>query len=176
MKLLFDFFPILIFFLLFKLGGIYIATAAFIVTASIQIVYYWFVHRRIEKLPLLSFILGVVLGSATLFFHNELFIKWKPTVIYWVLGIVFAGSQWIGKTTLLQTMVGTKIELPKTIWFRLNLSWAVFFSLMGALNLYVAYHFNTNTWVDFKLFGMLGLTLLFVIFQGFCLSKHIKAT
>jgi intracellular septation protein len=174
MKLLFDFFPIVIFFLLYKFGGIYVATAAFIVAASIQIAYYWLRYRRVEKLPLFTFLLGVIMGGATLLFHNELFIKWKPTAIYWLLAIVFAGSQWFAENTLLQSMIGNKIDLPKVMWLRMNMSWVIFFALMGAINLYVAYHFTTNTWVDFKLFGMLGLTFLFVVLQGICLSKYIK--
>jgi intracellular septation protein len=174
MKLLFDFFPIVVFFLLYKLAGIYVATAAFIVAASIQMGYYWLRHHRIEKLPLITFILGLVMGGATLLFHNELFIKWKPTAIYWVLALFFGGSQWFAKKTLLQSMIGNKIDLPRMIWLRLNMSWAVFFTLMGIVNLYVAYHYDTNTWVDFKLFGMLGLTLVFVIIQGFCLNRHMR--
>lgn len=175
MKLLFDFFPILIFFIVFKFYGIYIATAAFLVATCIQIIWTWFRYRRIEKMHLITFGLGLVLGAATLLLHDELFIKWKPTAIYWVFAVIFFSSQFIGETNLLQRMMQNNITLPENIWKRLNISWAIFFAIMGILNLYVVYNYDTNTWVNFKLFGMMGLTLAFVIIQGIYMSRHIKS-
>lgn len=174
MKLLFDFFPIIIFFIAYKIWGIYIATGAFIAATFLQILYSWLRHRKIEKTHAITFIIGIVLGGATILLHDELFIKWKPTVIYWLLAIVFLGSQFIGKKSVLQSMMEQNIALPKAIWTRLNFSWILFFIAMGTLNLYVMSHFDTNTWVDFKLFGLLGLTFVFVMVQGLFLSRHVK--
>jgi intracellular septation protein len=174
MKLVFDFFPIFVFFVVFKLSNVYAATGAFLLASCLQMAIYWYLHRRFEQMHIITFILGLVLGGATLLWHNEIFIKWKPTAIYWAFATVFLGSQFFGSKTLIQSLMESNIMLPHSIWQRLNLSWCVFFVLMGTLNLYVVYHFNTNTWVNFKLFGLLGLTLLFIIIQAFYLSRHIK--
>ncbi len=174
MKLLFDFFPIILFFAAFKLGDIYIATITAIIASFIQVFWSRYQQGKFEKVPLITLGTLVVMGGATLFFRNELFIKWKPTALYWILSLAFLGSQFIGDKTLFQRMIGHQIELPKKIWRQLNLSWAIFFSLMGAANLYVVYHYDTNTWVTFKLFGTLGLTLVFIVIQGIYMSKHHK--
>ncbi|MGE3921004.1 MAG: septation protein A [Gammaproteobacteria bacterium] len=175
MKLLFDFFPILIFFIAYKFLGIYTATALFIVASALQIGYYWLRHRRVEKTHIITFIVGVIFGGATLGFHNDLFIKWKPTVIYWLLALVFLATQWFSKKSLLQNMMESNINLPETVWSKLNLSWVLFFISLGSINLYVVYHYSTDAWVNFKLFGLLGLTLAFTIIQGVLLSKHLKS-
>jgi len=174
MKLVFDFFPILVFFITFKLFGIYTATAVFIVSSSLQIGIYWLVYRRFESMHWLTFILGITLGSATLFFHDELFIKWKPTALYWAFSTLFLGSQYFTEKPILQRMMETNISLSRSLWLRFNFSWAVFFLMMGFLNLYVVYNFSTNTWVNFKLFGLMGLTLFFVIIQSICMGRHVK--
>lgn len=173
MKLLFDFFPILLFFACYKLYGIYSATAVAMVAAVLQVVFYRVKHQRYEKMHLISLALIVVLGGATLFFQNPWFIKWKPTGIYWLSSILFLGSSFIGKKTLIQKMMEGNIELPAKIWHRLNYAWCVFFIIMGAINLYVAYTFDTDFWVTFKLFGGVGCTLLFVFIQAMYLTKHI---
>lgn len=174
MKLLFDFFPILIFFACYKLYGIYSATAVAMVAAVLQVLFYRLKHQRYEKMHLISLTLIVVLGGATLFFQNPWFIKWKPTGIYWLSALLFLGSSFIGKKTLIQKMMEGNIELPPKIWHRLNYAWCVFFLIMGAINLYVAYHFDTDFWVTFKLFGGVGCTLLFVFIQAMYLTKHIS--
>lgn len=176
MKLIFDFFPIVIFFIAYKIGGIYTATAAFILASCVQMSLYWYLHHRFEKMHVITFILGVLLGGATLFFHDEMFIKWKPTVIYWVFTLVFVASQYIGKKSVLERMMESNITLPKPVWLKLNLSWAIFFAVMGFVNLYVIYNFSTNAWVNFKLFGMLGITFVFVILQGIYMGRHLKST
>lgn len=173
MKLLFDFFPVLLFFLAFKLYGIFTATAVAIAASVVQVVVYWLKHRRFETMHLLTLGLIIVLGGATLFFHNELFIKWKPTAIYWASALVFWGSQWFAKKPLIQTMMEKNIQLPRRIWFRLNMAWAGFFLAMGVINIYVALQYDTNTWVNFKFFGGLGLTIGFVVLQAVYLSKHV---
>lgn len=175
MKFLFDFLPILLFFIAFKLYDIYVATAVAIVVSVIQVGWLWLQYRRVERMPLITLALIVVLGSATLLLHDENFIKWKPTAVNWLFGVVFLGSQFIGKRPLIERMMGGNMELPAAVWVRLNLAWAVFFVAMGLANLYVAFNFDTATWVDFKLFGMLGLTLVFVVAQAFYLARHLKA-
>lgn len=190
MKLLFDFFPILLFFITYKIGPalapadyplfkenpIYLATLVAIVASVIQVGYTWIKNRKLENMHLLSLVLIVVFGGATLYFKNALFIKWKPTVLNWLFGVVFLGSQFIGQKTVIQRMLGEQLELPGEVWRRLNLAWSVFFILVGGVNLLVAYNFDEATWVNFKLFGMLGLTILFVILQSMYLSRYLPQT
>lgn len=173
MKLLFDFFPILIFFISYKLFGIYNATAIAMGAALIQVTLYRLKHQRYEKMHLISLALIFVLGGATLFFHNPWFIKWKPTGIYWLTSLVFLGTSFIGNKPLIQKMMDGNISLPQKIWYRLNYAWAAFFVVMGGLNLYVAYFYSTDIWVNFKLFGGAGFTLIFVFLQAIYLTRHL---
>lgn len=172
MKLLFDFFPIVLFFLAYKFYGIYSATAIAMISSFIQVFFYRIKHQRYEKLHVISLALITVLGAATLFFHNPWFIKWKPTGIYWLSSLVFLGSAFFGKKTIIQKMMDTNVNLPTKIWKRLNYAWSLYFIAMGALNLYVAYHYSTDIWVNFKLFGGVGCMLLFVFIQALYLTKH----
>lgn len=174
MKLLFDFFPIVLFFIAYKLYGIYAATVVAIIASFLQVGLFWFKHRRFETTHLLTLGLIVIFGGATLLLQDEMFIKWKPSVLNWLLGLVFLGSHFVGKQTLTQRMLGGNISLPTHGWARLNLSWSAFFILLGFINLYVVYNFDTDTWVNFKLFGMLGLTFLFIVLQAIYLSRHGK--
>lgn len=174
MKMLFDFFPIILFFIAYKFFGIYVATAVAMGASLLQVIYFWLRYHRVEAMHIITLIIILSLGSATLLLHNSMFIKWKPTVIYWVFALMFLLTQFIGNKTLLQRMLGTKITLPNPIWTKLNVSWGVFFAVMGIANLYVVYHYSTNTWVDFKLFGTLGLTIVFIIIQSIYMAKHIK--
>jgi intracellular septation protein len=177
MKFLFDLFPIVLFFIAYKLYDIYVATAVIIVASIIQVVWFWFKHHRIEKMHLITLALVVTLGGATLLLHDENFIKWKPTIVNWAFAIAFFGSHFIGKKTLLQRMLDSQIEVTKQhVWKVLNIAWVGFFVTMGIINLYVAFNFDTNTWVNFKLFGLMGLTLIFVIGQGVYLARYIKET
>lgn len=176
MKLLFDFFPILLFFIAYKFFGIYIATAVAMASSLIQVIYFWFKHHRIELTHAITLVLILILGGATLLSHNITFIKWKPTAIYWVFAIVFFSSQFIGEKPLIQRMLADKIQLPKNVWIKLNLFWVAFFSFIGTVNLYIAYHYSTNTWVNFKLFGVLGSTIIFGLLQAVYLASHLKAT
>ena len=172
MKFLFDFFPILLFFICYKFFGIYYATAVAMLAALIQVIAHRIKHQRYEKLHLISLGLILILGGATLFFHNPWFIKWKPTGIYWLSALVFLGSHFFSQKTVIQRMMEANVSLPIQIWRRLNLAWSIFFIFMGAINLYVAYYFDTDTWVNFKLFGGAGLMLLFVLVQAIYLTKH----
>lgn len=174
MKFLYDFFPILLFFIAYKIYGIYAATAVAIAASFVQVGWYWLKHRRFENMHLITLALLVVFGGLTLFLQDETFIKWKPTVINWLFGLVFLGSQFIGKKTIVERMMGANIELPAAIWPRINMAWALFFVFLGFVNMYVMYSFDTDTWVNFKLFGMTGLTLVFVLGQGLYLARFMK--
>ena len=179
MKLLFDFFPVVAFFITFKQyedphDGIIAATLVIILATIIQVAISWFLKKRIEKIHLITLILVVLFGGVTLLLNDDLYIKWKPTVINWLFSFVFLGSQFVGKKNLIRRMMDKNIALPTPIWNRLNVIWSLFFLFMGVINLYVVYNFDTEIWVNFKLFGMLGLTFVFVVAQGLFLMKHIK--
>ncbi len=175
MKFLFDYFPIICFFIAYKFWGIYIATAATMGACALQNLAYWLKHRRFEKLHLITLISVFVLGGFTLIFHKAIFIKWKPSIIYWVFASALLISHWVSDKNLLYRMLGDKVQLPHSVWTRLNISWALFFTFLGALNIYVVYHYDTNAWVNFKLFGTLGLTLAFTIAQAFYMARHMNA-
>jgi intracellular septation protein len=174
MRLFLDFFPIVLFFVAYKFWGIFPATMAAMFAAGAQIAFVWFQKKRVEPLLLATFVIITLLGGATLFFHNEAFIKWKPTAINFLLAIIFAGSHWVGQTPLIQRVLKQNIELPPKMWVKLNWIWATFFAVLGAMNIFVIYNFDTNTWVNFKLFGILGLTFVFIILQAIWLSSHVQ--
>jgi intracellular septation protein len=174
MKLLFDLFPVLLFFAAYKLYDIYVATAVAITAGLLQVGYVWLRHRRIEKTHVATAVLLVVFGGLTLALRDETFIKWKPTILDWLFAAVFLGSQFVGtRKPLVQRMMSGTVTVPEPIWERLNGLWVSFFVVMGVLNLVVVYNFDTDTWVNFKLFGMLGLTLAFVVAQAFYLARHM---
>lgn len=172
MKLLFDFLPIVLFFAAFKLYGIYAATTIAILASLIQVIVFWVKFKKIETMYVVTFMIILVLGAATLLLHDEMYIKWKPTVLYWLFASLLIISQFIGERTLAQRLMEKNIILPAPIWQKLNWSWSVFFAFLGAANLYVVYHYTTNTWAYFKIFGCLGLTLIFFIAQGLYMAKH----
>ena len=176
MKLLFDFFPILLFFIAYKTYGIFVATTVAIVATVAQVGFSWIKHRKVETMHWITLVLIIVFGGATLLLQDEMFIKWKPTVINWLFGLAFLGSQVIGKRPLVERMISNALTLPEVIWRRLNMMWALYFLSLGCINLYVVYNFDTETWVNFKLFGMLGLTLAFVVLQTIYLSRYIAET
>jgi intracellular septation protein len=172
MKFLFDYLPIIVFFIAYKFGNIYLATALTMITTVLQISLFWLIHRRVEKFHLITMAFVVILGSFTLLLHNPIFIQWKPTVVYWLFSAVLMGSQWFTHKNIIHRMLDEKITLPLKIWRRVNTSWALFFVFLGGLNLYVVYHFSTAAWVNFKLFGTLGLLILFILIQGGYIAKH----
>ena len=174
MKFLFDFFPIVLFFIAYKLYGIFAATAVAIAASFLQVGLYWLKHRKVENTHLVTLVLIAVFGGLTLILQDEIFIKWKPSVINWLFGIVFLGSQFIGKKNIVERMMGANISLPKFIWPRLNMAWSVFFIALGFANLYVMSYYDTDTWVNFKMFGMMGLTIVFLVGQGFYLARYIQ--
>jgi len=174
MKFLFDFFPVFLFFVTYYAYDIYVATAVTIGASFLQVGLFWYKFRRFEKMHVITLAIITLMGGLTLILQNEMFIKWKPTVVNWLFGVVFLGSQFIGKRPVVQRMMSHAIELPDAVWTRLNLGWVLFFITMGIVNLYVVYNYDTDTWVNFKLFGMMGLTLAFVILQAFYITRHTK--
>jgi intracellular septation protein len=173
MKFLFDIFPVIVFFVVFKLYGIYPATAAAIAATAVQVAWSWWRHRKVDNMLWVTLGIIVVFGGATLLLHDETFIKWKPTVLYWLFGSVLLGSQLLFGRNLMKSMMGKQIALPDAVWKRVNASWIAFFAAMGVLNLFVAYRFSTDVWVNFKLFGGMGLLLLFALAQALLLSRHL---
>lgn len=175
MKLLLDFLPVIIFFIVYKASGnIILATAVLIPATMLQMLYTWVRTHRIEKMQLVTLALVVLLGGATILFQDKTFIQWKPTVVNWLFGAVFLGSQFIGQKPVVQRLMESNISLPPHVWRNLNIAWVIFFVTMGVLNLLVAYSLSEEAWVNFKLFGMLGLTLVFILLQGLYMSKHIQ--
>ena len=174
MKLLIDFFPILLFFVAFKVWGIYEATAVAIVATIVQIAYLRFKHGKVEPMQWVSLIVIVLFGGATLLAHDENFIKWKPTVLYWLMGGALLVGQLIFRKNFIKSLMGAQMQLPDPVWNTLNWAWTAFFAVMGVLNIWIAFNFDTDTWVNFKMFGGLGLMLLFVIAQALYLSRYLK--
>ncbi len=174
MKLLTDFLPILLFFIAYKMFDIYVATAVAIAATFLHVAITWLKTRKIASMQLVTLAILVIFGGLTLYLHNEQFIKWKPTVINWIFAAAFLGSQFFGEKTVVERLMSAQIKLPNQVWRRLNLSWVAFFLIMGGANLYVMYNFDRDTWVNFKLFGMLGMTMVFLVIQSLMLSKHIS--
>jgi len=174
MKFLFDLFPIILFFVAYKFAGIFAATAVAIAATVGQIGWVWFRHRKVDTMLWVSLAIVTVFGGATLFFQNPTFIKWKPTVLYWFFAGALIFSAVVLKKNLIRKMLEAQMKLPEPIWGTLNLVWAGFFGLMGVLNLFIAYNFSEDTWVNFKLFGGMGLMIVFVLAQGMLLSRYIE--
>ena len=174
MKFLFDLFPVILFFVAFKFAGIYVATAVAMAATVGQIGWVWVRHRKVEPMLWVSFGVIVVFGSATLLLQDETFIKWKPTVLYWLFAASLAIAQVAFRRNLIRAMMGKQLQLPAQAWTQLLWSWAGFFAIMGGANLYVAFNYPTDIWVNFKLFGGMGLMFAFVIGQAFFLSRHLQ--
>lgn len=198
MKLLFDLFPIVLFFMAYHLGashpdaanailtsvgiqlgattkpGVFLATLVAILATVGQIVWCLIRYRKVDGMLWLSFGLITVFGGATLFLHDENFIKWKPTVLYWLFALALGLGPLLFKRNFIRMMMEKQMELPEEIWGKLNLGWSAFFAVMGALNLAIAFTYSTDIWVNFKMFGTLGLMLAFILLQGLYLSRHMK--
>lgn len=215
MKLLIDFFPVILFFVAYKLQGIYVATGVAIAASAAQVGWSWLRHRRVERMHLATLGLLTVFGGLTIALRDPIFVMWKPTIVNWLFAVVFLASHLIGERTLVERMMSHAVEVPAPIWTRLNLAWVLFFLVSGLANLFVVYvgsgfhaaqqaligatgqseidlsacltqftgdrlalcndaHAREDVWVNFKLFGMMGLTILFVVGQAFYLARHIK--
>ncbi len=176
MKLLFDLFPVVLFFLAYKLHDIFVATAVAMAATFVQIGWLWIRHRQIEKMMWINLAVITVFGGATLVSQDEMFIKWKPTVFYWLIGSVLFISNWLFSKNLIKVALEKQMVLPAAVWNTLNLSWIVFFAIMGCVNLFVAFNYSLDTWVSFKLFGATGLMLVFIVAQIIFLGKYLKDT
>lgn len=174
MKMLADLFPVILFFVAYQLFDIYVATQVAIVAAALQVAYHRIRYGRVENTHWLTLGLLVVFGGLTLALRDPTFIKWKPTVVNWLFAAAFLFSQLFMRRSLLRRMMDHAIDLPEPAWMRLNTAWVLFFFAMGVLNLYVAYNYSEQTWVNFKLFGFLGLTLAFMLVQGVYLARHMQ--
>lgn len=175
MKFLFDLFPVILFFAAFKFADIYVATGVAIVATFAQIAWVWFRHRKVDGMLWASLAIITVFGGMTLLLHDETFIKWKPTVLYWAFALALAGSSLFLGKNLIRSLLGAQMTLPENVWKKLNWSWVGFFTFMGFANLTVAFALglSTDAWVNFKMFGGMGLMLVFAIAQGLLLSKYI---
>ena len=173
MKLLFDLFPVILFFVAFKIFNVYVATGTAIVATIAQIGWVKWRHGKVDTMLWVSFAIIAVFGGATLLLHDETFIKFKPTILYWVFAIILLGSNLLLKKNLMRTLLKEKMTLPTKVWNHVNLSWSLFFVLLGVVNLYVAFNFSTDAWVNFKLFGATGMMLVFVLLQAMALSKYM---
>ena len=199
MKLLFDLFPVILFFVAFKyseknpelaaswvaslmgsatvdpkIAPILLATVVVILATVAQIIWVAFRHGKVDKMLWVSLVLVVVFGGMTLVFQDESFIKWKPTILYWVFAGSMGFAALVMKKNAIKAMLGEQLTLPEPVWTKVNLSWIAFFVVMGFLNLIIAFNFPTDIWVNFKLFGGMGLMLVFVLGQGFLLSKYVE--
>jgi len=174
MKFLFDILPVVLFFAAFKFYDIYVATAVAIVATFAQIGWVWMRHGKVDNMLWVSLAVIVVFGGATLLLQDETFIKWKPTVLYWLFAAVLTVAGLAFKKNLIRSVMGHQITLPDFVWTRLQASWIGFFAVMGVLNLLVAYNFSTDAWVDFKLFGGIGLMLVFVVIQAMMMARHVE--
>ena len=177
MKFFLDFLPGLAFLVaLFipedRQQGLYLATQVLIVASLLQIFLAWLLTGKIEKQYLMIFLVVLVLGGATLLLKDERFIKWKPTIVFWVFSLSFLASDYIGSRNLSQRLMGQVFEAPKQVWKQANLSFVGFFLLCGFVNLLVAYNFSTETWAVFKLFGFLGLNIVYLVGLVMFLSRY----
>jgi len=187
MKFLFDLLPLLLFFAALKVYDIYIATAVAIVASFIQVGFFWFKHRRFETMHLVTLVIIGVFGSLTLILHDATFIKWKPTVVYWIFTAILFYTQFFTRQTAYEHLLGKQLTLPAKVWLQQNRDWGIFFLLLGLLNLYVAFYFipdyyaeldsktQDEYWGVFKVFGTMGLTLAFTLFQAVRMAPHLQA-
>ena len=203
MKLLFDLLPVILFFVTFKVAGAYpqqslalagstlgwmigdgqvppaqapilLATAVAIVASLLQVTIVLVRGKRVDAMLWVSLIVIVVFGGATIWFRDETFIKWKPSILYWLFGAALLAGHFVWKKNLLRSLLGQQLDVPPPVWHKLLWAWVAFFATIGAVNLVVAYSVPTETWVSFKLFGLFGLTLLFTLGIGIYLARHMQ--
>lgn len=182
MKFLFDFFPVLIFYIVFKyfkaehgeIQAMIYATASLMVATLVQVAINWFMHKKVEKMHIAVLVLAMVFGGATIYFQEPVYLIWKVTLANWLFAAVFLGSHFIGKTPLVKRMMQHAISLPEPVWTRLSYMWISFFIVLGGINLAVAFNVSFDAWTDFKMFGMIGITLLFVFAQAIYMARFME--
>ncbi len=166
------FLPVVVFFVTYKLYDFFIATSALIVVSALELLYNLVQKKQVNRMQMVTFLLLLVFGGATLYFRDTIFLQWKVTIVYWLFAFILIVTQLIGSKPLIQYMLEKDLRLKQSIWLKVNFAWFVFFTSMGGLNLYVFKNYSEDTWVNFKLFGLMGLTIAFVITQGIYLFKH----
>lgn len=178
MSMFYELLPVLLFFIAFKLYDIYIATIVGIIATFLQLLITRIWQKNWDRKQLITFIVFCVFGSMTLYFHNPIFVKWKVTIAYWIFAAIILGSQLITNKPIMQRLMEKVIEekIPARIWGNVNLMWGIFFTIMGCLNLYIAYNFSDSAWVNFKLYGLMGALFIFSVIQAFYLMKYISPT
>jgi len=176
MKQLLDFIPLIIFFAIYKMVDIYAATGSLIITTGLVLAYTYFKQGKAEKMQIITFLMVLVFGSLTLILHDDAFIKWKVTFIYALFAVALLASQYVFKKSIIKQMLGKELTLPETVWNRLNLAWAAFFIILSILNVYVAFYLPQEVWVNFKVFGLLGATLVFTLLSGVYIYKFLPAS
>ena len=173
MKLFFDLFPVILFFVAFKIFNIYVATGTAIAAIIAQIGWVKWRHGKVDTMLWVSFAIIAVFGGATLILHDETFIKFKPTILYWVFATILLGSNLFLKKNLMRSLLQEKLTLPTKVWNQVNWGWSLFFVILGVVHLYVAFNFSTDAWVNFKLFGATGMMLVFVLLHALALSNSM---
>lgn len=176
MKQLLEFIPLIIFFVVYKMTDIYAATGSLIVTTGLLLAYSYFKNGKAEKMQVITFLMVFIFGSLTLFLHDDVFIKWKVTFIYALFAVALLASQYIFKKSIIKQMLGKELTLPDNVWNRLNIAWALFFIILSILNVYVAFNLPQEVWVNFKVFGLLGATLVFTMLSGLYIYKYLPAS
>lgn len=178
MKLFIDFFPALAFLIALFIPqngqeSIYFATKVLIAATALQLAASWLITRRVERQYLIILVVVVVLGAATLLLQDERFIKWKPTIVFWIFSVICLASEFIGSKNIARRFLGSMFDAPDIIWFRVNLSFILFFLVLGLINLFVAYNFDTETWAFFKVFGFMGINFIFILALVLYLSRYM---
>jgi len=174
MKQLLEFIPLVIFFIVYKMVDIYAATGALMVAMTLTFIYSYFKNgKKAEKMQIVTLVMILVFGTLTLVLHDDVFIKWKVTLVYALFSIGLLVTQFIFKKPAIKQMLGKELELPEHVWSNLNLAWAIFFAILGAVNVYVAFNMSQEVWVNFKVFGLLAVTLLFTVLSGVYLYKYL---
>lgn len=177
MTLFYEIFPVFLFFLSFKLCGIYVATVVGIVTTALQVLTSRFWKGAWDNKQLIALAIFAIFGGMTLYFHNPIFVKWKPTIVFWIFSLVILFSHYTKKPLmqrLMENIVDEKATVPLIIWKKINIIWAVFFISLGTINLYIAYHFSNDAWVNFKFYGITGALILLSVFQAYYLMKFLN--
>tara|TARA_R110001583_G_scaffold10698_9_gene49226 strand:- start:12512 stop:13069 length:558 start_codon:yes stop_codon:yes gene_type:complete len=177
MKQLLEFIPLIIFFIVYKMVDIYAATGALMVAMTITFIYSYFKNgKKAEKMQIITLAMILIFGTLTLVLHDDAFIKWKVTLVYAVFSIGLLVTQFIFKKPAIKQMLGKELALPDAVWNNLNFAWAIFFAVLGLVNIYVAFNLSQEVWVNFKVFGLLGVTLVFTALSGLYLYKYLPAT
>ncbi|PHM38772.1 septation protein A [Xenorhabdus innexi] len=173
MKQLLDFLPLVVFFVVYKMYDIFYASGALIAATGLAVVITYAVYRKVEKSSLITFAITAVFGTLTLALHDPLFMKWKVTAVYAIFALALLISQWVMKKPLIQRMLGKELELPVAIWNKLNMAWAIFFIACALANIYVAFWLPLDVWVNFKVFGLMALTLVFIVLSVIYIYRHL---